>query len=158
MGTSKSAAEFSSKIVKMGRITQARAAQTVGKGALATKEIIIETAESRGVSRTSKIAGGKWGVRYDVRGFNNPSALVKIFGPFHLVDGPTKAHQIGPRRKGRRRTNKSAISFNGVARASAQHPGTRGKRIFPQAKVTAQRVVPRVMSQSIVSGWRDALK
>lgn len=158
MGTSTDPKKFVANINRMATITQRRQVQIVGEGALLTKEIILAEAASSGVSPTSKIAGGKWGVRYNVKGFNNPAALVRIFGAFHLVDRPTRAHEIGPRRKGRRRSGKRAISFNGVARASAQHPGTRGKGIFPDAKAKASVAVPRVMAKSVVSGWRDALK
>jgi hypothetical protein len=94
----------------------------------------------------------------NVKGFNNPAALVRIFGPFHLVDRPTKSHEIGPRKKGRRRSGKKAVSFNGIARATVQHPGTKGKGTFPDAKKKASVAVPRIMAKSVVSGWRDALR
>lgn len=156
MGTSRSAAEFSRKITKMATVTQTRQRETVNMGALTAKELMVAEAGSRGVTPGSKIAGGKWGVGYDVKGFNNPTALVRYRGPFHLVDNPTKPHRIGPKR--RRGKGKQAVAFNGAVRRSVQHPGTPGKRSFPAAKTKALVAVPRVMSRSIISGWRSALK
>lgn len=146
--------KFVADIHKMATITERRQAQIVGQGALVTKEIILAEAASSGVPPTSKIAGGKWGVRYTVKG---KSALVRITGAFHLVDRDTKAHPLKPRTRGRG-ARKKAIAFNGVARASAMHPGTKGKGIFADAKAKASVAAPKIMSKSVVSGWRDALR
>jgi hypothetical protein len=158
MGTSTTPAQFAQKITNLATVTQRRQTMIVNEGALLAKTIILAEAAAKGVSPTSKIAGGKWGVRYDVRGFNNPSALVKVYGPFHLVDGPTKPHTIGPRTRGRRRSGKQAVSFNGTVRRTVQHPGTSGKRIWPVAKAKAGLAVPRIMGKSVISGWRQALR
>ncbi len=154
MGTSRSAAEFSQKIVKMGTITQRRQKDTVFQGAMATKAIIIAQAAAKGVTPTSKIAKKRWSVGFNIEGFNNPTALVKIRGPFHLVDRPTRSHRIG-RKKGRGRALKLG---DGSFRTVVDHPGTKGKGIFDASKTKARVTVPQVMSRSVLSGWRDALK
>lgn len=157
MGTSRDAAEFSQKIVKMATITQRRQKDIVTEGALATKQIIIAAAAAKGITPQSKIAKKRWSVGFDVKGFDNPSALVKIRGPFHLVDRDTKAHQI--RRKTRRgRTGKALRLADGQFRTVVDHPGTKGKGIFAASKATAGVTVPRVMSRSVVSGWGQALR
>lgn len=180
MGTTTSPAAFSRKITKMATVTKARQKAVVTQGALTAKEIIIAEAAARGVSPGSKIAGGKWGVRYDVKGFNNPAALVRITGPFHLVEGDTKPHRIfrkvrRVKGKGSTRINKQNalnLVFEGVGaykggamklpdggyRRVVNHPGTKGKGIFKAAKIKAGTAVPIVMSQRIVGGWRDALR
>ena len=180
MGTSRSPAEFSRKITDMATITQRRQAQTVSQGALTAKEILIAEAASKGVTPTSKIAGAKWGVRYDVKGFNNPTALVRVLGPFHLVDRDTRSHRIyrkTTRAKGRgsSRANRQARlneAFGGTGaytggalklgdgsfRRVVDHPGTKGKGIFDAAKAKAEIAVPRVMGRSVVSGWGEALR
>ena len=155
MGTSHSAAQFSRKITSLATVTQRRQRETVNKGALLAKQIIIAEAAARGISPTSRIAGGKWGVGYDIKGFNNPSALVRVRGPFHLVDNPTKPHTIPKAR--RRRTPKRLALPDGGVRTSVQHPGTKGKKSFPAAKNKARVLVPRAMGQSIISGWRSVL-
>ncbi len=156
MATSTSAAQFAGRITKLATVTKTRQAAVVNQGALTAKLIILSEAQAKGVSPSSKIAGGKWGVGYDVRGFNNPTALVRIRGPFHLVDRPTKAHEIRPRR--RRGSGKRAITIGDSVYAYAHHPGTRGKGIFRASKVKAAKAVPLVMSQRIIGGWRDALR
>lgn len=180
MGTSKSAAQFADKITRLATVTQERQKQTVERGALTGKELIISQAAARGVSLNSRIAGGKWGVRYDTRGFNNPTSLLRITGPFHLVENDTRPHAIYRRAarvrgRGSSRANRAnrlaqafggtgaytggSLKFNGsVYRKVVQHPGTKGKHIFRDAKKKIGRAVPVVMSQSIVSGWRSALK
>lgn len=158
MGTSTSAAQFAGKIQKAATVTQRRQRETVDMGALTAKEIIIAEAGARGIQPTSKIAGGRWGVGYDVKGFNNPTALVKVRGPFHLVDSPTKPHKITPRRRGRKASGKKAVAYGGEAFRSVNHPGTKGKESFPAAKKKAAIVVPKVMARSIVSGWRSAIR
>ena len=180
MGTSSSAAQFSKKITDMATITQRRQAQIVEQGALTTKEIIIAEAAAKGVSPGSRIAGAKWSVRYDVKGFNNPSALVKILGQFHLVDRDTKRHRIyrktsRARGRGSSRANRQSAldqtfgakgAYTGGAlklgdggfRHVVDHPGTKGKGIFAAAKVKAEIAVPRVMGKSVVSGWGQALR
>jgi hypothetical protein len=159
MGTTTDPAKFAAKIEKMATVTQRRERLIVNEGAFATKQIIIAEAASKGVQTTSRIAGGRWGVGYDVKGFTNPSALVRIRGPFHLVDSPPRPHTIGPRRRGRRRTGKKAVAYGpGSVFRSVQHPGTKGKSIFPAAKLKARLAVPKVMSRSVISGWREALR
>lgn len=179
MGTSTSAAQFADKITKAATVTQRRQKLTVEQGALVAKEIVIAEAASNGVSPTSKIAGAKWGVRFDVKGFNNPSALLKVVGPFHLVEGDTRAHRIYrkvARKKGRgsARINKQqALNevFGGVGayrggalklpegfRRVVNHPGTKGKGIWKSSQPKIRKAVPRVMSQRIISGWREAFR
>lgn len=180
MGTSKSAAQFAGKIRQMAEVTQSRQKQIVDQGALTGKEIIISQAASRGVSLNSRIAGGRWGVRYDTRGFNNPVSLLRITGPFHLVENNTRPHAIYRRAarvrgRGSTRANRAAalaqafggtgaytggtLKFNGsVYRKVVNHPGTKGKHIFRDAKKKIGRAVPIVMSQRVVGGWRSVLK
>jgi hypothetical protein len=150
--------KFAADITKMATITQRRQKLIVNEGAFLAKTIIIEEAASKGVTPASRIAGGRWGVRYDVRGTNNPTALVKVYGPFHLVDRRTKPHEIGPRKKGRRSSGKKAVAFNSLVRSVVQHPGTKGKGIFPAAKAKAHVAVPKIMGRSVVSGWKEALR
>lgn len=180
MGTSQSPAEFSRKIVNMATVTQRRQREIVNQAALTVKEIVIATSAAKGVSPGSKIAGGNWGVRYDIKGFNNPTALVKIWGPFHLVDRPTKAHRInrkvakakgrGARRINRQQALNEVFGAQGAYKGGAlllpdggyrhvvNHPGTQGKGIWKISVEASNHAVPIVMSQKIWDGWRQALK
>lgn len=82
------------------------------------------------------------------------TVVVRATGPFHLIERPTKKHTLTTRAATRRvqaqaqtsagktvRAGASkgakALSINGAARASAKHPGTRGKHPFERATHTA---------------------
>lgn len=86
--------------------------------------------------------GARLNVRYDVRGFNNPTALVRWVGPAHLANNPTKPHTILPRGRTRRRGNAKALALPAGPRASAQHPGTHGKRFYQAGREIAEKTVP----------------
>lgn len=179
MGTSKSAAEFAGKIHGLATATQQASREVVDNAALAGKEIILATAKSRGVSKDSMIAGGKWGVKYNTKGKYNPTSLLQVYGSFHLVENDTKPHMIyrrGQRARGRgsRRINRQAIfnevfggvgaytggalQFNGsVYRKVVNHPGTKGKHIFRDSKKKIHRAVPVIMKQRLIPTWKSVL-
>jgi hypothetical protein len=179
MATTTDPRKFVSDIHKLAKVTEQRQALNLKRGADMTKELIYSSAAARGVKPTSNLAGKPWSVGYVIKG-NPPTALVSIKGPFHLVESDTKAHQIyrrGARAKGRgsRAINRQTILnevFGGTGaytggnlklkdggfRKVVRHPGTKGKGIFRAAKIQAAAVVPKLMAQSMVSGWRDALK
>lgn len=87
--------------------------------------------------------GARIGVKYNVGNFGGePKSKVFAYGPFQLVERPTKAHRI-PREtigRGRRqRANRKPILIPGVGwRQSARHPGTRGK--YPWRRGVAQSI------------------
>jgi hypothetical protein len=179
VGTTTDIKKFTAIFGKLARATEIQQAANVKNAAETTRQIIYTSARARGVRRESKIAGGPWGVNYVVKG-NPPFALIKITGPFHLVESDTKAHQIyrkGARAKGKgsRRINKQAILnevfggkgaytggslklLDGGFRKVVRHPGTKGKGIFKAAKVQARAAVPSVMALGTVNAWKKALK
>lgn len=71
--------------------------------------------------------GARVGVRYDIKGTNNPTSIIRATGPLHLLENPTKAHDIAPRR---RRGRKRAVAFDGQVYGRVRHPGTRGRKPF----------------------------
>lgn len=165
MGVSRSPQELAHKLSKMRQGLSEMDEVTVREAAQLTKTLILQTASSRGVLPTSRIAGGKWGVRYDIKNQARPIALVAVKGPFHLVENDTRAHPIyrkftrakgrGARRINRQRQLEQAFAASGAYRYGAlklpdgnfrrivQHPGTKGKYIFRDAKVKAERAIPR---------------
>ena len=95
--------------------------------------------------------GAKVGARYDVKGSTNPTALITATGPMQLIERDTKAHTIPkPRRRGRKRY----AVIDGHAYASAQHPGTRGKRPFEKGWRRAAPQAPAVFQAAV----RDAVR
>jgi hypothetical protein len=79
--------------------------------------------------------------RFDMLG---DRAVIRYAGAkAHLVNNPTKAHRIEPRR-GRRGRGRRALVIGDNVRAFANHPGTSGKRFFEAAREIATRELPRV--------------
>ncbi len=110
----------------------------VNKAALVAKTALL----SAPGAPKGKVAGGRVGVRYDVKGFDKPTALVKWFGPAHLVNNDTHAHRIAPKK---RRGKKAIASSSFGPFASAEHPGTRGKHFYEKGRDTAYNLVPSVL-------------
>jgi hypothetical protein len=185
MGTSKSFGELAGKMEHLATVVPKATREGVRSGALATKQIIVTTAASRGVSPASKIAGSKWSVGFDIKGKYKPTALVRIRGPFQLVERDTKLHVIAARRlasrtAARRRlgeialagggvsfgqfrntktgTGKKALVINGSPRAYAVHKGTKGKFIFRDSVTRAERVVPPIIRKRIHIDMAFALR
>lgn len=180
MGTARNAAEFSKKITDLATVTQQKSKAVVEQGALVAKEIMVGEAAAAGLTPGSKIAGAKWGVRYDVKGFNNPTALLRFQGPVHLVNNDTRSHKIYrrvDRAKGRgsSKINKQAKFdqvfggrgaykggslklANGNFRKVVNHPGTSGKHFFEKGRAKADKAVPVVMGRRLVGFWQGALK
>jgi hypothetical protein len=135
--------------------------KAVFAGALAAKTVFIAEAASKGIMPTSRIAGGRWGVGFDVVGTRNPATLVKFRGPFHLVNNPTKPHEITPRQRRRRRggPQKRALAGPGLGPVAAvTHPGTRGKRVFesalPKVEVVVEKAVRKANADALRSVFR----
>jgi hypothetical protein len=87
--------------------------------------------------------GARLNVRYDVEG--ERQVKVKVTGPWPIIEENTKAHTVQPKK----RKGKKAIAFNGMARASAQHPGTKGKHPFRKGIEAGQAKAVRALGESI---------
>ena len=133
MGTSRTPAQLVAKINHLATVTQQTRKIAVAEGALATKQIMLATAAAKGVTPGGKIAGRKWNVSYDVKGTNNPTALVRFTGPFHLVENATKPHYIAAKGLGGSRASRGERAFqasasrflSGSSRASGAFGGAR---------------------------------
>jgi hypothetical protein len=161
MGTSRSAAELNKKMQDIATTIPRATRAGVTQASQAAKETIIAVAASRGVSRSSRIAGGKWSVGYNVKGTTNPTSLIRIRGPFHLVESNTRAHEIKARRapgSRSRRRGKRALAFDGVVRTRVQHPGTRGKHIFRDAKQRIMKQTPPAVFKHILADVSQRLR
>lgn len=157
MGTSNSAAEFAGKMNRVATSIPRAAKTGVSESALRGKQTILAVAASRGVTPSSRIAGAKWSVGYDIKGTTRPTALLRIRGPFHLVEGPTREHEIKAGQRGRRRNRKKALAFNGLVRTRVHVRGTSGKYIFRDAKKRIVNDTPPAVMKHVVSDISKAL-
>ena len=89
--------------------------------------------------------GARVGARFDIKGTQNPTAMIRAIGPLHLLERDTQPHLIKPRS---RRGAKALAIGDGFA-ASVEHPGTRGKHPFQRGFDRKQAEVPGIVQAEI---------
>jgi hypothetical protein len=176
VGRRQSLGEFA---VKVGAYASVGQPQADRKGVEQSALLVTKAARSSiragsgGDSILSNVGrGARVGARYDIEGAANPTALVRATGPLHLLDNPTRAHQITPKvKKGRSRASRAAFynaifggegGFGGTRpmrtpygpRYRVNHPGTRGKRTFFRAVDAAKPFV----KVAFIDGQRKSLR
>lgn len=97
--------------------------------------------------------GTKLGVKYTMHGgANNPSAIVEATGAWPILNNPTKAHLI------RSKKGRTLNLGNGLFRASAQHPGTHGKRTWQKAQPKALVEGTKELNKTMIIAVQKAFK
>jgi len=142
MGTSRNASELAAKLQK--------ATQAIGKANRSAVQAAAQTYKDNLLLQAARDTGGdlrlsRWGRRglrlgvwYDVKGYENATALIKArpAGPWKVMEYGAAPHQIAPRRRrGRgRRSGGGALAFpdGNVRRGPVQHPGSQGKETWSQ--------------------------
>lgn len=135
----KDAAALAKKFRKTATVLPRTNKAAVGAAALASKGIVLVGMAGAGLHPGSKVAGKGVNVNYKLTG---DSALLRMTGPVHLVNNPTKPHVVGPRRK-------RALRFSdGRVRRRANHPGTAGKHFWEPAERRIRVIAPEVMAKT----------
>lgn len=176
-------AELVGKLDKFGQaIADNRPAMV--RVAIVTKGEFIKALARAGVNGTTPVTK-KIGVRDDVKGKLNATAIVRYTGPAHLINNRTRRHFIGAKRLGTRRSlsaksrkvgtlaafggsnrgsfggfrevknGKRALTIGANPRAYAFHPGSPGKQFFQDAKKHATKSAPEAFAKAQV---REPLK
>ena len=150
MGTSNSSAQLTKKILSVSEALGSNR-PAMERTALATKVVFVQALSQAGVKGTTPVSR-KVKARYDVKGTQSATALVRYTGPAHLLNNPSRPHSIVSKKTGRSRRFRStresgvgtrgAILVNGNPKAYALHPGTRGLGFFQRAKTVATKVAP----------------
>jgi hypothetical protein len=157
MGTSTTAAEFTGKIEKLAKeLSDTR--RPLNVTALQAKRVMQVSAGgligAKPQGKRKRISVG-----YEVKGQGmEASAIVGYRGPAHLVNNPTRAHEILPRRRPgvrSRRRGARALAINGDLRAVAHHLGTRGKHFYEKARAIIRQQAPRTYAKA---GLSDPLR
>ena len=156
MGTSTSIAQFTGKLDKLAT-EMANVQAPLEATALRGKQIFLAAAASSGAIGAKPAGKRKTiGARYDAKNRKSASlgegqVVITYTGPAHLLNNPTRAHDILPRRRPgvrtRRRQAARALTINGDFRSIAHHPGTRGKHFYEKAKAICEKELPRVYSR-----------
>lgn len=95
-------------------------------------------------------SGAAIGVRATVRG---GTGLVRAIGPAHLLDHPTRAHVVAPRRK-------AAMVIPGLdhpVSGPIVRPATKGKPYFEEAVEAAGPRVVALIEQRVITNLLDRL-
>jgi hypothetical protein len=101
--------------------------------------------------------GARVGARFDekVTG-GKASALVRATGPLQIVEGDTKPHSIGPKKRGPR-GRRRALRIPGIGfRNVVKHPGTRGKHPFERGVNESLPKVPAIVQRTVSQAMRKA--
>jgi hypothetical protein len=148
MGTSTSFDAFGDKLERLGReVRDTR--RPLNVAALEAKRTMQATA---GSALNGKLTGKRRRITvgYDIGGEGMRAwALVGWRGPAHLINNPTRPHEILPRRRRGVRTRRrgaSMLRFNagdGGFAPSAHHPGTTGKHFYEKAKAVIKKQAPK---------------
>lgn len=154
-----SVADLAAKLHRAGTLIPRAMSEGVFESALNGKDITLDAYTSSGLRRTgSRI--GRWSVGFDMQGFTNPAALLKVKGRMmHLYDFPTKAHSLAPRRKrgGRYRVLRFTAGGETLYRPGGKHPGTSGKNVFHgKAVPKIAKEHPEVMRRGFWAALRKA--
>lgn len=104
--------------------------------------------------------GARVGARYDMLSLGKGS-VVYATGPVHLLERPSKPHEITTRRaKGRRRrgVTAKALGLPGQPYAKVQHPGVRNpRRPWARGFMRAKPVVDRTIRQQYGSAFARSM-
>lgn len=180
--------QFARQMSTLANRMERNVAGSVGKAALVLKTSVqanLRTAvgsdlRMSGVGRR----GAKVGVRYDVKGQRNPTALLRATGPVPLVERNTSPHTILPRGVGRVQGRRTKLArqaarqnlydalFAGTVGAGVRplalgngrfayrvsHPGTRGKQPFEKgierATPAAQKILRNATTKSLAEVFK----
>lgn len=148
--------QAATRIRKISTEVQKANRTAVNQAALAAKSALLDSLRNEvpsGRLRNVGRSGAKLGVRYDVRGTSNASALVRATGPWQLVEKPIKPHEIRPRGRGSKR--KRALATPWGPRASVDHPGVRNpKKPWAKGQRRAEQQARKVIERTYSSAFR----
>jgi hypothetical protein len=162
----KSLGEFAVDAYNMSaQLPAAMAGATAKAAAEVTNSARDEIRKDSGGDMVLSGMGAKVGARYDIKGGDNPTALIRATGPLHILESDTSQHIILPggvgRAQGRSRVARRAAKqdlynalFGGSVGSGAtplrtpygpryrvNHPGTTGKKTWSRA---IERAIPKV--------------
>lgn len=157
MGTSTNVSQFIRKLERYSNEIATNRGPLNATG-MAGKKIFEAHAAQAGVLG-SVVAGKRKaiGVRYDIKNQRSNLAdgtlVVTYTGPAHLVNNPTAAHVILPKRRpgSRRRRGARALTIEGNLRARANHPGTPGKGFAQRAITECRAVLPGILARKLLT-------
>lgn len=152
------AAQAASRMHKVGLEVERANRVAVNGAALAAKTVILGSLDRVTTGRTLRnvgTSGARLGVSYNVKGTKSPTALLRATGPWHLIEGTSKPHEIRPKGARRRGGGKKALATPWGPRAFVQHPGVRNpQRPWAKGRPAANAAATKVIDRTYRSAFR----
>lgn len=153
MGKSPNAAGLAAKCAAAAKAIE-KARKEAAKAAALSLRSDIERSRNAAVGgdgRMSRVgrSGAKLGVT--VRTVGDGDQRLKATGPWPLIEGDTPPHKIAVRKK-------RGIAFGGIVRASAQHPGTKGKQPWRKGVQAGKPEAVRILRRQTTDAAFGAFK
>jgi len=152
--------EFAARCASIDQALLAAQREGVGRAALTiTRGIRDQIRAVTGDSRLSGVGrGARVGAKYTV--LSGGDAIIQATGPLHLIERPTRAHEIEPRGRRRSRGNRRPALYLGGSRfyARVHARGTRGKRPFAKGiAASAPQATRQYQAEITRRAWRHLL-
>ena len=152
-----SPAQLAAKLQKVSKNLEKVPRNAVFKASLAGKAVMVAEAAAKGLSPTSRIARARWSVGFDVKGTRNPTSILRYRGQVHLVNNPTRPHDIVPRERARGRRKRALATAHGPF-GRVRHPGTKGKRFFESSRPKVEKVASEAFEREMRSALYTSMK
>lgn len=156
MGVSKHPFELASKMTSFAGAVAAVPATATREVCFEAKRVMLASLAAVGVGsqrlRNAGRSGARLGVRFTVK-TAGPSAVGHIgaTGPWQLIEGPTRRHQI-PRQRGTR--SRFVRLPDGGVRRVVDHPGTHGKHPWRNGEAVVRQTAPEAYERGITVAAR----
>lgn len=146
----KSAKVFAAQAGRFGGALGAALKQGVFESAMVVKSSVQAELGSGHLSGVGK-SGARVSAGFEIRGAGaNPAALIRMRGPAHLLERPTRPHEIPtPGKTGRGGRRRVAVIPGVGPRVGIRHPGTRGKFPFAKGVARAAPVTPTIFARNV---------
>lgn len=157
-------AQFAMKMAKAADNVKKAPSKITQQAAITVKRSVTAQLAIAAPKRRLNVGkrGAFVGVRYDLP--TSDTALVRMTGPAHILERPTKAHRIpqsdAGRKRGRaKRGTKKPLVMPGIGfRMYANHPGTRGKYPWRKGVTAALPLVDRLAAEHYFKTVRDVFR
>jgi hypothetical protein len=140
-------------------VGRARRSAVTSAALAITTEVRQEIAKATGgKSKLSGMRGAKLGAGFNVKGTDNPTAIISARGPVHIVERGTKRHTITARGRRGRRSGAMQIRGGVEFQRSVNHPGTKGKHPFAKGVARGRPMAERALRSTFSDALRRGMR
>lgn len=162
-----SSKDLAAKFDKMARTIPDANVRALNQASLAAKETMLAGAMAAGLKPGAPLphaTGKRWGVRYDIKGYQNATSIISFFGKVHWINSGTKDHWVTSKKLGGSRASRGQRAEDGELgkragirtpqgiRSRAHIKGARGRHFWPAVKAKLIAQSPPIFSAAYRSG------